>query len=620
MGRRAAKRLGAVCLVLLAGLGREGTARAVNLDKDGEIRLGARLYSAVRIGTEDTTINITTEPTSGRQTHRNVTFPVSSSGHVRQNRFFLETELDHDLLRLVRERVGPLLLIDRLPFRLRRFKYHMVFRGEYEGIYDYGPSEYSTSEQYRMTQLATCFAGRCPGDPGPNDEPSIASRDRKRLRDNAVFRARLFQAYLETQVGDLLMRVGRQILVWGETDNFRLLDNINPIDNSFGGFLIPLDERRVPLDMAIANYYFGHLGPLHEAFLEAYLVIDNEVAYRPGIPKGSAWALPNLGEPSATQFDTRNGPSTNFKDARGGFQFKFNAPVPAVDDVTFGVAHYYTYVDTPQVQSYVSQQFPVAITSGPATGFQAWSVQRAPLVQVTGATSTFAVPATFARNFGLSGEPIVRTELAYFSGEPRHTQQQLDPFTYARGGCRGKIQNGLCTGGRDEGDSWNFVLGLDTNQWIRFLNPYQTFFFTTQFFYKHLRGAANRQVARDPDSGRLLNYELGEVLPVPAYRQSAPDIPSNAAQPVLVHNATDQFLQTLAIFTAYYSGRVNPSFTLFYDWSGAVVLIPQVTLLRDPFRLTMSYSFLHADTLKGSSGVSLLRDRDNVLFQLEYVF
>ena len=36
---------------------------------------------------------------------------------------------------------------------------------------------------------------------------------------------------------------------WGETDIFRLLDNINPLDDSFGGFFIALDERRMPIEM-----------------------------------------------------------------------------------------------------------------------------------------------------------------------------------------------------------------------------------------------------------------------------------------------------------------------------------------------------------------------------------
>ena len=48
-------------------------------------------------------------------------------------------------------------------------------------------------------------------------------------------------------------------LAWGETDVFRLLDNINPLDNSFGGFLVPLDERRVPLDMLRISYQIGDI-------------------------------------------------------------------------------------------------------------------------------------------------------------------------------------------------------------------------------------------------------------------------------------------------------------------------------------------------------------------------
>ena len=62
-------------------------------------------------------------------------------------------------------------------------------------------------------------------------------------------RNRLFLAYLDFEKGPLFLRLGRQNLAWGETDVFRLLDNINPLDDSFGGFFIALDERRVPLAM-----------------------------------------------------------------------------------------------------------------------------------------------------------------------------------------------------------------------------------------------------------------------------------------------------------------------------------------------------------------------------------
>jgi hypothetical protein len=39
----------------------------------------------------------------------------------------------------------------------------------------------------------------------------------------------------------------------------------------------------------------------------------------------------------------------------------------------------------------------------------------------------------------------------------------------------------------------------------------------------------------------------------------------------------------------------------------------------DPFRFSIDYSILEAGSLKGGSGISLLHDRDNVQFRLEYV-
>ena len=94
---------------------------------------------------------------------------------------------------------------------------------------------------------------------------------------------------------------------------------------------------------------------------------------------------------------------------------------------------------------------------------------------------------------------------------------------------------------------------------------------------------------------------------------------AGAPQYVFVHTPVNQFLQTLLITTSYYSGQVTPSLTLLYDWGGAVAVIPSLVLSRDPFRFAISYDYLFASTLKGGSGVSLLRDRDNVLFQVEYV-
>jgi len=636
MARRALGTWGRVCLLTAAvTLGLSRGAFGAALDERGDIKLGVRAYTAARIGTENTDITICNfvdgkqrcGGSNGRgptplvnQTLRSLTFPVSAAGHLRQQRTYVEAEFDHNLSRLLQEGFGPLALLNDLPFKFSTFKYHLTYRGEYEGIYDYGPAEYRTHFQYDNPLLVPTFSGNV----------ANVGQSRRRLRSVGVIRNRLFQAYLETQVESLQMRFGRQIVAWGQTDAFRLLDNINPLDNSFGGFLVPLDERRQPLDMLLLNYHIGELGPFYEGFVEAYAAIDDAIGFQPGIPQGSAWALPNLGAPSAVQQYQRTRPQRVIKDTRGGFRVNFIAPIPVIDDMDISIANYWTYLDNPMVQTFVNPSFPIAIQCGPdpancspATGFLANTIQTGPRVRITGLASSFNFPMDWARAMFLSGQPIIRYELAYFAGEQRATQQTLDPFIFATGGCaRGRIIDTpfgpQCTGGRRYGDSWNFVLGMDLNQFIRYLNPNQSFFITTQFFYKHLKGAAARNRAGlNGQNPRVFN---GEVLPVPMFNVAAPFLPTaGASQSVLIHNPVDQYLQTLLISTSYFSSQINPSLTLVYDWSGSFVAQPQVVFARDPFRFTFSYSFLTAGTLKGASGISLLRDRDNVLFQLDYV-
>jgi len=617
MARRTIDRLGRLLLVLAACAAAQ--ARGASLDEAGDIKLGVRAYTAARVATQDTNIQLI-EGAPGRITTRSLTFPVSAEGHLRQSRSFVEATLDHDLDRLVKEGFGPLVLLQSLPFKLRKLSYFLSYRGEYEGVYDYGPSEYRTAYQFydRTLVPASPFGA----------EPDIGQA-RETLRNTAVLRSRLFQAYLQLEAGKLFLRFGRQILAWGETDVFRLLDNINPLDNSFGGFLIPLDERRVPLDMLRASYSIGSIPgtPFYEAFIEGFAAIDDKVGFAPGIPTGSPWQLPNF-VPSASQLTLKQTPSRTFNDVRGGLQFKFMSSVPVIETATFGVAHYYTYLDNPAVEV-LTQNFPLPITQGVGTGFSALAIQSAPKASITGGTMTFAIPPELARLAFLSSEPIFRSELAYFHDEARFSQQQLDPFIFAlpSGGgpaCpKGRIDaNGFCSAGARTGDSWNLMIGLDTQQAIRWLNPNASFFISTQFFYKHLRGGLPRTPVQTPASplpGQPVIFN-GEVLPVQKaiYSPDRWGLPTAAADPEFVHNPVDQYLQTLLIGTTYYGGRINPSLSILYDWGGSLVVQPTFAFSQDPFRFIFSYSYLYASELRGGTGTSLLRDRDNVLFQIEY--
>jgi hypothetical protein len=618
---------------------------AIQLDQEGDMKLGVRTYVNARVATEDTNnglapgvkqggVEVGTESTllGGG------TFPRSEGGHLRQNRFFIEVELNHDLTRVVKQFI-----------KMKHLAYHLTFRGEGEGIYDWGPREYSTASDYwkvRQANQSTLTAVKHEDGSPLGQQYVNVGQARDNLRKLGTDRERLFQAYVEGDVGDLFWRVGRQILSWGESDNFQLLDHINPLDSSFGGFLIPLDERRVPLDMVLANYYLGDFGPISEMFLEGFYAFDKEVGFSPGTPVGSPWGLPGANAPSNNSRTINQEPALNAKIGRGGFQLKFNA-----FDATFSLAHYYTYFDTPGVQVNIhshtrpqngiltayndGQPCPLTDSQGHITGesdptnltcgVPIHAFATAPQVQVSGMATTFAVPQFYS---------IVRSELAYFKDEPAFTQGQLDPFLF-NNTCEHPGDGKPCdsfnptpgikwqtTGGRRLRDSINFLLGLDANQWIRILNPNQTFLISTQFFYKHILDAAPGGPVMQTINGKPRANPNREVLPVQALGSWTPFLNGTGETglaPLYVTQPADQYLQTLFIGTSYRSGTVSPGMTIFYDWGGAFLYQPSLTLSRDPFRFIVNYSVISAHTYKGGSGVSLLKDRDNVEFRLEYV-
>ena len=259
-------------------------ARAVQLDDRGEMRLLMRAYTDVRIGTEKE--GGSDDPLS---------FPRSAAGHVRQHRYFLELKFDHDIKRFATAGTGVARAFGWLdPDTL---KYSLQYRGEGEGIYDYGPREWS--DQFAVNRALRLdfprFPNTGPALTSPTIPDGLIHQRIAFLRRVARQRHRFFLGYVDLGKGPVDIRIGRQILAWGETDNFRLLDNINPLDNGFGGFFIPLDERRVPLDMARGSYHFGSIGPIADAFLEGFAALGNRVSTLPGIPPGSPWEPGGLG-------------------------------------------------------------------------------------------------------------------------------------------------------------------------------------------------------------------------------------------------------------------------------------------------------------------------------------
>src|SRR5207245_11599887 len=124
--------------------------------------------------------------------------------------------------------------------------------GAGQRIYASGPNEFH--HQFRKLEAVRLDLPNIPGLLSNRLPDAYIKRRIDFLRRIARQRHRFFLGYVDFEKGPVFLRVGRQVLAWGETDVFRLLDNINPLDEHFGGFFIALDERRLPLDMARASY------------------------------------------------------------------------------------------------------------------------------------------------------------------------------------------------------------------------------------------------------------------------------------------------------------------------------------------------------------------------------
>ncbi len=70
------------------------------------------------------------------------------------------------------------------------------------------------------------------------------------------------EIYADIYLGNWQFRIGKQQVVWGESDGIRLMDCINPQDLQFQGWFYDSDEgyesSRIPLWLIKAEYFFPH--------------------------------------------------------------------------------------------------------------------------------------------------------------------------------------------------------------------------------------------------------------------------------------------------------------------------------------------------------------------------
>lgn len=534
------------------------------LNDSGTLNLNGKLETRNTFRTEDSDSN---------------RWPQAEAGDMVQQRNTLQLELDHDL-----GEIGDSNIL---------IKYHLVGRAWYDGIFDYGPSVWQDARE--------------------------TSSDVKEAIDDYKWDVALREGYMDFSTGPAFLRIGRQNLAWGETDAKRLLDGINPLDNTTP--FLKLDDRRIPLWMLRGSYNLGNHGFLSSLNIESFVSPcfgnkDDRVG--PATPAGSPYSFAE-NEPSSELLagsgipldSYRDTPSSDLKDARWGFRLGGLLG----DNLGFTLAHYKSYQDN---------ALPVLKRNDKRT-FANSSNQAAYASVISGSTNPAVVGATAAALLGYTPdarlnaiggmsifpesfsqemvyndiqvtggsinywvEPldfVLRSEVAYFHDEAFFTEDDNLNMILDEENLISTLSE---DGQLPTSDVIRFAVGIDKMFWIRALNPNVRFTLIAQYFGAYIR-----------------DYDDDFCLPL-----TNPD--------TLVYDSVKRYEQamTLNLRTTYRNGTVKPELSIQYDPRGNWAIQPSCELEKQMWRFKLEATIGTANSMTGTGAA---RDRDEIAFTVSYL-
>jgi hypothetical protein len=265
--------------------------------------------------------------------------PIEISGAVDSQTLLRSAEIDEwqfvqnrntALLRLDYDWLQDGRYIDRfdVPF-LKRSKLYLLYRGVYDSFWGIAPggrqkgvTEYDDRVGGPIigppigTQVVNGHSCQSALDPNCVCPPGqvctgrgIYTRTGSPSRDALAYENRMREAYIDLARADVpddwgtagkvlgwllptSARLGRQQVIWGESDYFRLMDVINPLDTTWHLGFEEWDKLRIPLWLIKGIWDMGDVGPISNAFTE---IVWNPGDFQPGnkvefLP--APWAVP----------------------------------------------------------------------------------------------------------------------------------------------------------------------------------------------------------------------------------------------------------------------------------------------------------------------------------------
>jgi len=396
---------------------------------------------------------------------------------------------------------------------IRRARFAGLYRGSYDSIYDFLPGP---------RQEVFPYQGRTRRDGKLSDLTQGAAHA---LRFESIFR----EAYSDIEFADipLSLRLGRQMVVWGESDNLRMLDRTNALDTTWhaGGLGVETwDDLRIPYWTIKGTYSFGRLGPLIDTYLETYWVpghwVPAKIGFLPGRPWGFPATNPFVGSPTGGNFKLLNGTVLG---RRGDYAknpgensqvgVRFGAMTP--QGLTFTFNYLYQRLSQDDGMNTTSLRGRNSCLRGtltcPTLGDVALANTRLleqgilPAEAYYPYTHTLGISASYADSRYTEG--VWRMEMIYEFGKPFADKRKPIFILDANGAS---VPSGFL--GVKKSDAWQGFVGFDRPTWIRALNRRTTFFVTSQLFWQYIPEGASRFQGQISSTDKVRNWEVVGTL------------------------------------------------------------------------------------------------------------
>lgn len=343
---------------------------------------------------------------------------------------------------------------------IERSKLFLLYRGVYDSIYDFTPGG----------RLYNQF-GDPAGQLGDLDQGT---------RDALKFENTLREAYVDIDLKHipLSIRAGRQQIVWGEGDFFRLLDRTNALDltwhlqqeNELGhGW----DQLRIPYWMIKFLYKLPNVGPISNLFFEGYWNPGDWYPNKRRFLPDSPWSLP-VADPIKASGIAPNGLAVGRLFRQGDYQrdpwensqvgARFNGNIRSVQ---MSVNYFYQRWNQ---DDGTNSAFVKALLDRDAA-LAALGAGKLPAEYTVPYVHTVGISANYFEEFT---EAVLKFETVYDFGVPFNDLSKPSP-------ALGNLLTGVT-----KRDMWKGMLAFDRPTWARWANRNATWLILGQFFWHYL--------------------------------------------------------------------------------------------------------------------------------------